>query len=65
MSNKNSAFNKFLNNKIAVAVTIIILLAALFVGVFFLTAFIYENRTERNLFLMKMLLPLLKNYRKL
>ena len=48
MSNKNSAFNKFLNNKIAVAVTIIILLAALFVGVFFLTAFIYENRTEKE-----------------
>ena len=48
MSNKNSAFNKFLNNKIAVAVTIIILLAALFVGVFFLTAFIYENRTKKE-----------------
>lgn len=43
MDNKNSAFAKFMNNKIAVAVTLIILLAGLFAGVFFLTTFIYEN----------------------
>ena len=48
MDNIKSAFGKFINNKIAFAVTIIILLAVLFIGVFFLTTFIYENSTGKE-----------------
>ncbi len=48
MNNKKSAFAKFMNNKIAVAVTLIILLAGLFAGVFFLTTFIYENTSGKE-----------------
>ncbi len=48
MDNKNSVFSRFINNKIAVCITIIVLLIGLFVGVFFLTTFIYENSTGKE-----------------
>ncbi len=48
MNNKNSAFSKFLNNKIAVAVTLVVFLTALFFGVFFLTTYIYDRKVSKE-----------------
>jgi hypothetical protein len=48
MKKKNSVLNRFFNNKIAVAVTAVIILIALFFGVFFLTTFIYDISNDNE-----------------